>query len=212
MRRADKEFDEHIEPAEWAAFMSEVYGELYAVVCDAGDQYFATSGTITATGADSYDEFDDHLSTLAFFRVTDASGRLMPLEKIEVQERHMYAGETGDASAYELIDNLVYFYPNPTSGTYKLFYIPQPPDLTSYADADLLDVVNTHGEAFLMYGVAALAKAKAEEDPRFYLDQKERAKEGLRDWAINRSFHDPHRRQTSDFDLADRPYRPGDYR
>lgn len=199
-KRADKEFDEHIDNDEFGEFMSEVYGDLYHTVVDAWDRYFEVTHTITADGSASYDEPDDHLSTIGLDRIVDAAGRREPLEKLDAQERHKYAGETGTAFAYMLVDDQIYLFPRPSSGTYELIYTPQPPDLTSYADGDLLDVVNVYGEQFLLHGVAALAKAKAEEDTRFHVARQEMAREKLLDWAIKRAAHDPHRRYNGDPD------------
>jgi hypothetical protein len=188
---ADKELDEHIAPAEVAECANEVYGDLYSLVCSGADAYFQTTYAFTATGAVSYDEPDNHLSTVMLERVESSGGRY-PLTKLLAQERHLFGGLTSSscASAYSLIDDQIFLYPKPSSGDFELLYIPQPPDLTTYLDTDKIDVVNVYGEQFFMYGVAALIKSKSEDDVRFFLSRQERAEEKLVEWAAQRSFHD----------------------
>lgn len=198
---ADAEGDEHVSEAELAESLNEVYGDLYHLVCDGADAYFQGTHSFTADGSDSYDEPDDHLSTICLEHV-DSSGQRTPLKKLLPQERHLFATLTGDAGGYSLIDNLIYLYPNPSSGTYELLYIQQPPDLTSYAAGDLLDVVNIYGEQFLVYGTAALVLSKSEKDVRFFLSRQKRAEEKLVEWVAQRSFHDAKRRY-ADFDDFD---------
>lgn len=197
---ADKEGDEHISPAEVAECANEVYGDLYALVCGGADAYFQTTYSFSADGSVSYDEPDDHFSTVCLELVT-SSGERTPLTKLLAQERHLYSPPNGwnmggDASAYSLIDNQIFLYPKPSSGNFELLYIPQPPDLTTYADADMVDVVNVYGEQFFMYGVAALIKSKSEDDVRFFLNRQARAEEKLVEWAAQRSFHDGQQRFT----------------
>jgi hypothetical protein len=212
-KRADKQNDRHISDSEWVELMSEVYGDLFHIVVEGCDRYFETTEEITADGSASYDEPDDHLSTILINRVLDAgSGSLgAPLLKLEPQERHFYAGRAGDAETFMLVDNQLFLYPKPSTGTYRWLYVPQPPDLRTYdEEEDLLDVVNVYGEQFLIAGVAALALSKSESDVRFHLQRQERAAEKLREWAIQRSQTDGHRRQTRLYD--DDPDFPERYR
>ncbi len=192
-RRADLETDTHIGTAEWGALISEKYGELYGLMCEAGSRYFETTATITATGAASYTESADHLSTIGLDYVgTDNSIR--PLMELMPHERDIYAGLTGDAVGYSLIDDQVYLYPNPSTGTYRLSYIPQSPDLSAYLDADLVDVINMDGEAFLTWGTSILAKSKSESDVRLAMERESAARDRFVVWASNRSMTEPRRR------------------
>lgn len=194
-RRADLENDGHISDAEWNALISEKYGELYGVVCGAGLRYFETTSAITANGAASYDEPDDHLSTIGLDFISTAGERrrlheLMPFER----DNYVANGATGEARGYTLVDNKIYLFPTPASGSYQLIYVPQPPDLSSYLDTDLVDVVSSEGEAFLIWGVCVLAKSKSESDVRLAAEREEAARDRLLEWAVNRSMSEPRRR------------------
>ncbi len=200
-QRADLEGDEHISTAEWKALISEKWGELYALVAGTGLRYFETESTITADGSASYDEPDDHLATIGVDFVIDSAGRRRQLYEVQVLERSAYAGRTGEAFAFSHIDDQIYLHPNPTSGTYKLLYIPQPPDLSSFADGDEVDVVTPDGESFLIWSVAAMALPKSESDPSAAIGNAESARVRLVEWAAMRSFTQPRRRVAQDFDL-----------
>lgn len=199
VKLADGEGDDHIAPAEVAECANEVYGDLYALVCGGADAYFQTTYTFTATGADSYDEPDDHFSTVCL-ELVSSSGERSPLKKLLAQERYLYSPSNGwmggEADAYSLIDDQIFLYPKPSSGSFEMLYIPQPPDLTTYLDTDKVDVVNIYGEQFFMYGMAALIKSKSESDVRFFLSRQARAEEKLVEWAAQRSFHDGQQRFT----------------
>lgn len=208
-RRADLEGDQHVSTAEWNALISEKYGELYGLVCETGLRYFETTQTITATGADSYTEPTDHLATIGLDLV-DADGTRRGLSELMISERNDYAGSTGEALYFTFVDDQLFLYPNPSSGTYELTYVPQSPDLSSYADADLVDLVTPDGEAMLIWGVAALARSKSESDVRLHLDREAAAAERLRFWAANRSLTEARHRTPW---IADDPYAvAGDYR
>ena len=92
-RRADKENDEHISDAEWAALLSEAYGELYDIVSGTNLRYFETVHEFTADGSDSYDEPDDHGKTVGLDRV-DSDGTRFTLRPLMAQERIRFAGRT----------------------------------------------------------------------------------------------------------------------
>lgn len=179
--------------AEWAALISEKFGELYGIVSGAGLRYFETSATITATGAASYDEPADHQATIGFDRV-ETTGARCSLMELMPYERARYAGQTGDAIGYAHVDDQIYLYPNPSSGTYAMLYIPQSPDLSDYADADLVDTVCADGEAFLIWGASVLAKSKSESDVRLAMEREAAARDRLLEWAVNKSMSQPRRR------------------
>lgn len=192
-KRCDKENDDHIADAEWAALISEQYGELFEIVSGTGLRYFETVHSFTATGADSYDEPDDHGKTVGVDRVA-SDGTRVALRPLMAQERTRYGGATGDACEYAIVDDQIFLYPKPSSGSYEVIYIPQPPDISSYADADLIDVVCIYGEAFLIWGVAVKALAKSEGDLRAAMAERDRAGARLMEWAAERDANEPRRR------------------
>lgn len=189
-KRCDKVGDDSLTDADLQAHMSEVYGELYSIVAESGHRYFEYSSTITTTGATSYTEPSDHLGTVRVERVVNTTtGETTPLREIGPQEECYWNGSTGTARVFALVDDQLRLYPVPPSGeTYHILYIPQPPDLTTYAGTDVVDVVSPAGEAFLIWGVAAIAKGQTEGDVSLALQQKEKAHETLLEWAVLRSF------------------------
>lgn len=189
---------DHISDAEANALLSEVYGELYGLVAEVGSRYFETTSTITATGAASYNEPTDHLYTVGLDYVS-SDGQRRKLRPLDPHERHLLAGLTGDATRYEHIDDKIYLYPNPGSGSYVLRYVPQAPDLSAYADADLVDVLNVDGEAFLLWGYSVLAKSKSESDVSLALQRQEAARMRVMSWAANRELVEPRRRASDAF-------------
>jgi len=209
-RRADKENDDHIGTPEWQALISEVFGELYETVAETGMRYFETESTITATGAASYTEPDALLSFIGIdFIVNAATGERRPLRELMVQERHALSGQTGEAVGYAFVDDQIFLYPRPSTGTYKLLHVPQSPDLTDYGDADLVDVVCAAGEAFLVWGVACLAKDKGEVNLEFALMQRDRSAKRLAEWAVLRALNEPRRPMVDQYDTLPME---GDYR
>lgn len=212
-QRCDLENENHIAPAEWKALVSEQYGELYSIVAESGLRYFETIDTISTTGAASYAEPADHLGTVLVARVLDSAGRRFDLDEIMAQERSGWSGMTGDAACYALVDDQIYLYPTPPAGqTYEVLYIPQPPDLSSFLDADVIDVVNPDGEAFLIWGVAVKGRAKSESDVQLAMAEREAARVRLIEWSTLRAFNQPRRRIVRDEDVSGGNYDAADWR
>lgn len=201
-RRADQENSSFVADAEWNALISEVYGELFTEVAACIERYFESTSTVTATGATSYNEPTDLLSTIRIARV-DASGRQYPLRELRSQDEvHLIGSTGGDATYWALVDDQLYLYPKPSSGTYKWYYLPQPPDLSSYADADLVDLITPAGEAFVIWGVAAIALAKAESNASLANARQEAAREQIQYWAANRNLAEGKSRPVEDIDAT----------
>ena len=200
-QRADQENSSLISDSEWNALISEVYGELFSEVAACLERYFESTTTVTATGATSYNEPTDHYSTIRIARVS--SGRQYPLRQLRSQdEAHLIGVPGGDAVYWTLVDDQLFLYPNPSSGSYKWYYIAQPPDLSAYADGDLVDLVSPDGEAFLIWGVAAIALAKAESNPSLALSRQEAARERVQYWAANRNLAEGRSRPVEDIDAG----------
>lgn len=204
-KRADMENDSHISDSEWNALISEQYGELYEIVAGTGLRYFETTLAITADGSNSYDEPDDHGKTMGLDRI-ETDGTRVRLRPLMVQERSFFNNSTtGVACEYAIIDNQIFLYPRPASGSYQLLYIPQPPDISSYADTDEIDTVCIFGEGFLIWGVALKALSKSESDVRLAIQERDRMAQRLMEWAAERDATEPRRR------IYDTEYEDGMY-
>jgi hypothetical protein len=213
--RADKMNDDHILTPEWQSHISEIFGDLYSVVAGTGLRYFETTATLTTTGVAYVSEPSDHLATVRLDYI-DSAGRRYPLDELMPQEQPEWgnASSATRAFAYALVDDRVYFYPTPAANqTYQIVYIPQPPSLVDYADADTVDVVTPDGEAFLIYGAAALALSKAKQDTSRCDAKQAEARDRLLEWATMRAFGGPRRRAAiNEFDGGGYGYEEGDYR
>lgn len=183
---ADLKNDDSIADTVWKTFGNMVYGEMWTEVSP-GDRYFETSLSFSATGASSYDEPDAHLATIRVARVLD-DGTEYDLVRVSASDEAEYRGETGDAVAYAAVDDQLYLYPNPSSGTYKWYYTQQPTDLSTYADDDAVDVVCPAGEQFLAWGVVALALHRQQKNAQFAMGEREKARASLQHWAANRDL------------------------
>ena len=190
-RRCDRENDGSISTAEWKAMASEVYGELCAEINDTCCRYFETEATLAANGAASYDEPADILQLIGIDFIVDSAGTRRTLNPATIQERSKLAGRAGDAYFYQHIDDQIVLYPNPTSGTYKVLYVPQPADLEASLDADLIDLVCPAGERFMIWSLAGLAQHKGEVNQQRAQGEVERARQDLRYWAANRNLVEP---------------------
>lgn len=209
-QRADKENDDHV--TEWKMLINEVYGELQSLLAEKGGRQFESTQTVTGTGAASYALPTDHAKTVRVDFVMDSAGRLRQLIQLRVQDRSRWVGLTGDAFAYELAGATIALYPKPASGTYKHMYIPQPVDISAYADATTVDLVSVDGEKFVIYGVAAIAKDKSEADLQFVLHERDAARKRLEEWAALRVFNEPPTPFQRDADFDDAVFDPADWR
>lgn len=208
--RADIENSDHISDSELNALISEKYGEQCGIVCDAGSRYLETTESITATGAASYAEPTDVRDDLALDYLY-SDGRRRRLTLLRPTESNAYAGLTGDAFAFTHVNDRIYLYPRPSSGSYEFVYIPQSPDLSSYADADLVDLMCEAGEAFLIWGTAAMAKAKSESSVQNELDEEAKARARLMYWAAQNAIADGRRPTAQDIEGSD-VFDPADWR
>jgi hypothetical protein len=201
IKRANMEGDDSIDPDEWDSLMSEVYGELVEEVDDAGSRHFETTTTFTTAGLAYLNEPADQLAMIDNLElITNATtGRARRLYPVQPAERAALSGLTGDPRRYELVAGKLYLYPTPNAGSQIILrYIPQAADLTAYADGDSVDVVCAAGEAFLIWGTAAIGKSKDERFVDYAEGQKEKARVRLQQWARNRAFTSAPRRIVED--------------
>lgn len=185
------------------AMVSAQYGDLYGVVGQTGLRYFEKTTTTTMPGGSNVVvEPTDILSLVdTVERVRDTNGRLSRLRPIAPQERSAYAGRTGNARVWELVDRQLLLYPTPPAGDqYVLRYIPQPTDYTTAADATQIDVVSPDGESFMIWGVAVRCLGRIRSDVQLALTEREAARERLAEWASLRLFNEPPRQIPVDDD------------
>lgn len=179
--------DDSIANSEWLSYISEVRGELHSEVSLLLPQLFETSSSISATGATSYSEPATHARTVRVAEILD-DGTERPLRELQPFEEVAYRGRTGTAIGWLHAGDQLFLCPVPSTGTYKWYFQAQSEDLSSLADDDPIDVYCPAGEAFLIWGVAVLAKAKGGKDVTLAMAQRERAREQLQVWAANHSL------------------------
>jgi hypothetical protein len=204
-QRSTMENDDSIESSEWNGIFSEIYGDLYSVVASSGMRYFEYVKSYTTTGVNTLAEPADHLATIDTIEYVDSSGQRRRLTQITPAERARWAGQTGTAQVWELVDDTFYLYPTPPAGqTFEVRYIAQPPDLTTFADTDVIDVVTPDGEAFLVWGAVVLALAKSKEDVTLAMQRQAEARARLAEWAAMRAFELPKRTHLDRYDDGSR--------
>lgn len=198
-QRANRDGDGQIETTEWKSLISELYGELHGAVSEVGSRYFETEATLDLTALALP---ANHLSTIGVDFVFDAAGHRRELAEIMVQERTYFAGTAGPAYMFSLTGANIALYPTPTTGTYKHLYVPQPTDYSSSADATSIDFISTHGAAFVVWGVAAIALHRGESAQQRAMAERDAAKDRLVSWAISRALTMPKRRVVTHIDLG----------
>ncbi|HEY1554790.1 MAG TPA: hypothetical protein VGF94_08150 [Kofleriaceae bacterium] len=173
------------------------YGDLCGVVAGTGLRYFESTQTAVMDGTTNVITEPTAILSLVdtIERVYDpVNGRLRRLRPIAPQERAYWAGRTGYARVWELVDRQLLLYPKPPANDqYILRFIPQPPDLRNAADNTMVDVVCPDGESFMIWGWTVRALAKARSDVTLALAERDAARDRLAEWAALRLFHEPPR-------------------
>jgi hypothetical protein len=205
--RSDTDFQGHI---------AEVYNEMHEIVAEVGLRLFESTSTLTASGASSYalssltSTANGLLHALRIARVNSDNSET-PLDELMPGEDWALKGTTGDATHFTLVDHTLYLYPNPSSGTYKLYWVPQPTDYSAVATSTSIDVLCSAGERFILWGVAAIIHSELEGNAITAFREKERAADDLRMWAAQRMLMRPRRRIPDDYMDGDVLTLPGDY-
>ncbi len=197
-QQVDLENHAVISDAEWAGYISRAYGELWTIVFESGLQYFEYATTLTTDGTNQLSEVSDHLSTVALsYLENGTTGRIADLRELQPQERAGVSGQTGDRARYfALVDDKIYLYPTPPTGQqYQLRYVPQPPDISTFASDNCIDVVTPDGHDFLIWSVAVRACAKTEADPVLCIRERDAARERFTQTVRLRSLTAPRRFQ-----------------
>lgn len=212
-RRVDMARNQARDSAAFRAVISEVYGNLWTTIGAPASRYFETSTTFTADGSASYAELEGHMETVRMARVLD-DGSEIPLREIAPQTETRFKGKTGDAVAYALVDDRLFLYPKPSSGTYTLYYVQQATELSEYADDDIVDVACPAGMSYVIWGVKVVIGDELEANIVTATRERDKWEEEVRVWAANRS-PDPKQRPADDTDdvlLRGRPFIPGGWR
>ena len=197
-QRGNDPSGEQLAVPEMKEIVSEHYGEIHAAVNDVGARYHETEATITATGAASYALPTDHLSTIGIDFLVDSAGRRRELLQLMVQERSIFAGQTGEAHYFALAGANIVLYRTPATGTYKHLYIPQPTDYSTSGDSTSVDVINIHGLRYIVWGVASILLYRAESEQQRAMVERDRALQKLVEWAIERAKGMPKRQIITD--------------
>lgn len=196
-QQVDLENHSVISAAEWLSLVNRAYGELYTIVFESGLQYFEYSANLTTDGTNVLSEMVDHLSTVNLSYVVNATaGQYRDLRELMAQERSGMSGLTGDcARFFSLVDDKIYLYPTPPIGqVYQMRYVPQPPDLGTFASDTCADVVTPDGHEFLIWSVAVKALVKVESDPREAINEREAARIRFTESVQLRALNAPRRR------------------
>jgi hypothetical protein len=204
-QQVDLENHSVISRPEWQGYISRAYGELWTIVFESGLQYFETSKQLTTDGTNVLLEMANHLSTVSFAYLVDAtSGRYSDLRELMPQERASASGMSGSAARYySLVDDKIYLYPTPPAGqVYEMRFVPQSPDLTLFDGDACIDVVTPDGHDFLIWSVAVRACAKTEADPNLAIREREAARDRFTTSVQLRALSAPRRMivQSDDFD------------
>lgn len=189
---ADMEGDPSIDTPEWKTNLSESYGEAYEIVASEGNRYFEFTTTLTTDGTNHLPEPVDMLAVVDQLElILDATtGRCRRLRPILPQQRAALSGRTGTPRFYEHVDDRYYLYPTPPTGQQlTLRYIGQCPDLTNYADADVVDCYCVAGLKFALYAAAAAAVQKSKNDASALLQEREVQRKLLWEWAAERAMN-----------------------
>lgn len=199
---------------DFQALLAEVYEELVEVVGGVGTRIFESSVTITTNGSTGYTfttlSATDHMHTIRVARVLSDNTE-EPLAELMPQEEWRFKGRTGDATHYTIVGSTVALYPAPASGSYKLYYVGQPTDISSVNTSTSVDCLCSAGYRLLVWGTAALAHGELEGNALMAVRERDRALEDLQVWAANRHLLNNRSRVNEDYITGGEVPMPGDW-
>lgn len=200
--------DSQIDPAEWKSRASSMFGRLHAAVVPTGARVYEVEVALDlnnlAVPADHYMSIGvDIFRNGRFYR---------ELPELMIEERNdlSTSNSSTEAAAWALVGNNIRLYPTTTRGTYKHIYVPQPADLSTAADDQLVDVLNTAGRDLIEWGTAAIALHRDDSNQSRAIAERDDAEERLKEWAIKRSLTQPKRQKI--FELRCSPFDHRRYR
>lgn len=180
-QRSDNEHTGHafVTDAELNQLINTSFNELYGLLVRAGLHRAESTDTITADGSDSYALPADFYAVLGVFRLDGNYRTMLPMHDLR------YRGNSdvyGSATSYRVMGSAVTLLPKPQTGTYELWYIPIPGDLT--ADDDTVDGV-LGWEEYLVIDCAIKVLQKEESDTRDLKEDRERIYRRIQDEAAS---------------------------
>lgn len=194
-QRAKKESESQIETPEWKELISEHYDDLHGVAVETGSRFFESEATINLS---TLALPSDHLATVGVDFVFDSAGHRRELAQLMVQERTIFAGRTGEAFYFALAASTIPLYPTPSTGTYKHLYVPQPADYSTSADSTSIDVINSYGRKYIVWGVASVALHKDDSDQQRAILERDKALAKFKEVCIERAKGMPKRQIITD--------------
>lgn len=139
-----------IKNSELNSLINQGIAKHYNILVQSGHLYFESSTNITGTGATRYNLPSDFAFPIAVYRVDGTSYR--PLREIMAHEWHLYASQSAsNADGYRIVNSQIELLPAPSSGTYKVSYIPAATKLVN--DGDTMDGVSGWEDIVVSYCV-----------------------------------------------------------
>lgn len=194
-RRANKDGDDQVETTEWKEIIAEHYEELHSVATETGSRFYETEATLSLG---SLALPTDHLETIGIDFVKDSAGSRRDLAQLMVQERVIFAGRTGEALFFALAGSNIALYPTPSTGTYKHLYVPQPTDYSTSADSTSVDVLNTYGRKYIVWGAASVGMHRDSSNQQRAMLERDRALEKFTAICLERAKGMPKRQIITD--------------
>lgn len=185
-RKADMESSPFIGTTEENDLFNEAYREVYALFAKNGLHMLKSSHSPTINGAATYTLPADFLAVIHVFRVE--GGTFYELHKVEEDQFGNILSLTGnEADFYEILrtatnGRTIRFFPNPASGTYTVYYIPECPTLAADGDA-VITFSNSDALLTCLLAKKFLAKENSSNDEvnaefnRLYMEIQKEAQE-----------------------------------
>lgn len=196
---ADQVGESFVSDAEWRAYLSAGYAQLYSALVRSGMRYFESEQEIESDGdaTGDYALPSDFLSVCEVYRLLDgtSTGRRQRLSEVMTQARSRYAGVSGsEATGWSLVGANLRLHPSPPSGQlYSLVYVPQPTKIATdgSSDSESIDVVTMDGEQYLLWYAVFQARDKGDENVMNAMRERDSALERVKEWATLRALNSP---------------------
>lgn len=156
-QRADIVGSDFVTDTELTQLINTAYNELYGLLVTKSLHRAETTYNVVTDGSAGYTVPVDFFGLIGVYR-TEGEDKI-PLERFP--DKFRPGTRTGDATMYRISGSTLVLYPNPSSGTYELVYIPVPAELS--ADDDTLDGV-LGWEEFVVLEAAICCLEKEESD------------------------------------------------